>query len=298
MSVDHRARRQRGSLLLEFTVAALLSLMLAVWASHEWAQRTRVLQARSLAVWMGVAQDAVQAFLAQHAAMLANASTHDALAGLGIADWMAPRWEELRAAGFLASGWQPGGPLRRTLGLSVLREGVCPGPSCHVWALVYAQPALRTNAGGVDEALVAEWLQAAGGHGLVIWPHQPGFLGGAGLRMPVPGTDAGHWVPGVVALAVRAPSGTRSESVTEGDADYLRVGDVRDPDFQGDATVQGRIRSGTRLAARDSLELEHGWGVGEACTPEGALGRVRDGLGVVTCQQGFWALLARPAGGG
>src|SRR5690606_24523047 len=72
----------------------------------------------------------------------------------------------------------------------------------------------------------------------------------------------------------------------------------RDPDFQGDATVQGRIRSGTRLVARDSLELEQGWDVGETCTPEGALGRARDGLGVLACRQGFWALVARPDGGG
>jgi hypothetical protein len=303
MSVDRAARRgrrraQRGSLLLEFMVVAVLGLVLAVWAGHEWAQRARALQARSLAVWMGVARDAAEAFLARHAADLADAGAADALAGQGYADWMAPRWDELRAAGLLAGGWQATGPLRRTLGMRVMREGNCPGASCRIWALVHAWPALRMAAGGVDEALVAEWLQAAAGRGLVIWPHRPGFLSGAGLRVPVPEEGAADWTPGVVALAARTPAGQGGEAGA-GDADaYLRVRDARDPEFQGDATVQGVVRSGTRLAARDSLQLERGWSVGEACAQEGLLGRVRDGVGVLACRQGIWTLVARPAGGG
>ncbi len=291
-------RAQRGSLLLEFMVAAVLGLVLAVWAGHEWAQRARALQARSLAAWMGVARDAAEAFLARHAAELAAAGAADALAGQGYADWTAPRWDELRSAGLLAGGWQAMGPLRRTLGVRVMRDGACPGASCRVWALVHARPALRTPAGGVDEALVAEWLQAAEGRGLVVWPHRPGFLGGAGLRVPVPEEGVADWAPGVVALAARAPPGQGGEAGT-GDADaYLRVRDARDPDFQGDVTVQGVVRSGTRLAARDSLQFERGWSVGEACAPEGVLGRVRDGVGVLACRRGIWSLLARPAGGG
>lgn len=278
---------------------AVLGLVLAIWAGQEWAQRARALQARSLAAWMGVARDAAEAFLARHAADLAGAAAADALAGQGYADWTAPRWEELRAAGLLAGGWQAAGPLRRTLGLRVAREGECPGAACRVWALVHARPALRTAAGGVDEALVAEWLQAAEGRGLVVWPRQPGFLGGAGLRIPVPEEGAADWAAGVVALAARTPAGPGGGAGAGGDDEaYLRVRDARDPDFQGDATVQGAVRSGTRLAARDSLHLERGWGVGEPCAPEGALGRPREGAGVLACRQGYWALAARPAGGG
>ncbi|MHA3902957.1 hypothetical protein ACTPOE_05130 [Castellaniella sp. WN] len=307
MSVDRvagRGRRvprriQRGALLLEFMIAAALGLALTIWAGQEWAQRARTLQARSLAAWMGVARDAAEAFLAHHAADLASAGDADVLAGQGYADWTAPRWDELRAAGLLAGGWQAAGPLRRTLGLRVVREGECPGPSCRVWALVHARPALRTAAGGVDEALVAEWLQAAEGRGLVVWPRRPGFLSGAGLLVPVPEEGVPDWMPGVVALAARAPVGQGSGTGAGGDdGAYLRVRDARDPDLQGDATIQGVVRSGTRLVARDSLQLEQGWGVGEACAPEGALGRVREGAGVLACQQGFWSLVARPAGGG
>ncbi|MGX5659128.1 hypothetical protein ACWKWV_05325 [Castellaniella ginsengisoli] len=302
MSVERAARRarrvQRGSLLLEFMVAAVLALLMAVWAGHEWAQRARALQARSLAAWMDVAREASEAFLARHAADLADAGAADALAGQGYADWTAPRWDELRAAGLLAEGWQARGPLRRTLGLRVIREGECPGASCRVWALAHARPALSTPAGAVDEALVAEWLQAAEGRGLVVWPHRPGFLGGAGLRVPVPEEGDADWAPGVVALVARVSSG-QGNGVGPGDTDaYLRVRDTRDPDFQGDVTAQGVVRGGVRLAARDSLQLERGWGVGEACAPEGILGRVREGVGMLACRQGTWSLVARPAGGG
>ena len=300
-----RAHPQRGSLLLEFMAVAALSLVLALWASHEWAQRARALQARSLAVWMDAARGAAESFLARHAAELADAGTADALAGQGYADWTAPRWDELRSAGLLAGGWQAAGPLRRTLGLRVLREGACPGASCQVWALVHARPALRTSAGGVDGALGAEWLAAAAGRGLVVWPRRPGFLSGAGQRIPVPEEGAADWGPGVVALAARPPSGQAGGAGSGGgeggagdDAAYLRVRDARDPDFQGDATVQGVVRSGTRLAARDSLHLERGWKVGDACAPEGALGRAVDGVGILACRQGHWTLVARPTGGG
>ncbi|MDY0308508.1 MAG: hypothetical protein RBR29_01770 [Castellaniella sp.] len=295
---DRGHQRQRGSLLLEFMVVAILGLALAVWAGQEWAQRIRALQARSLAAWMQIADDAAEGFLARHAAAIALAEAPDALAGQGFANWAAPSWDELQAAGLLARGWQAQGPLHRTLGLKVMRDGVCPGTACRVWALTHARPALRTAAGGVDEALVAEWLQAAEGRGLVVWPHRPGALSGAGWRVPVPTEGGDDWQPGVVALAARPLAGERGDH-TPGETDaFLRVGDARDPDFQGVLTVRGVIRSGTHLAARDSLQLERGWGIGEFCAPEGALGRARDGLGMLACRQGLWSLLARPAGGG
>ena len=302
LSRRHRhAGRQRGSLLLECMVVAIVSLVLAIWAAHEWAQRARALQARSLAVWMEIARDAADAFLTRHAGDLAAAGATNALAGKGFANWTAPRWEELRAAGLLAGGWQAAGPLRTTLGLRVIREGTCPGAACRVWAVVHAQPGLRTAGNRVDESLVAEWLQAARGQGLVVWPHRPDVLSGAGVRLPVPEAGSPVWSPGVVALAARpaGPMPAAEETDTpDAEASYLRVRDPRDPDFQGNATVQGVVRSGTRLATRDSLLLEKGWGVGKACTPEGALGRALDGVGILSCQKGLWTVLSRPAGGG
>lgn len=289
-------RAQKGSLLLESMVVALLALVAAVWAGQEWAHRVRALQARSLAAWMDAARDAAEAFLSRHAADLGEAESGDALAVQGYADWTAPRWDELRSAGLLAGSWQTAGPLRRTLGLRVMREGACPGASCRVWALVHARPALQGRTGGVDEALVAEWLQAAEGRGLVVWPHRPGFLSGAGLRFPVPEEGASDWAPGTVALAVRPLLGQQG-GAGAGDA-YLRVRDTRNPDFQGDATIQGVVRSGTHLQARDSLHLEKGWNVGDPCAPEGTLGRTGEGSGVLVCRQGVWSLVARPAGGG
>ncbi len=295
-------RTQRGALLLEFMVVAILSLALAIWASHEWAQRARALQARSLAAWMDMARDAADAFLARHAIMLAAAPADDALAGLGFADWTAPRWEELREAGLLAGGWQDTGPLRRTLGLRVVREGVCPGAACRIRALVHARPALQTAAGQVDEALVAEWLQAAGGRGLVVWPHQPGFLGGAGLRIPVPVPGAADWAPGTVALAARAASrtgrrhggrhGRRGLSSGAGCARSGFPGRGHGPGRRAQRNAVGRARqraARTGLGGLEKPARRRGrWadsGKGWACWPAGrGFGRCwRGRSGAVTC---------------
>lgn len=293
-----RRARQRGSLLLEFMVLAVLGLALAVWAGQEWAQRVRVLQAQALAAWMETAQAAAQAYLQRHAAELGQAVGPDALAARGYADWRSPTWEELRAASLLPAGWQDAGPLRQTLNLSVQRTDPCIQAPCVLQAVVAAAIPLRRGQGGVDESLVAEWLLASRGRGLVVWPRDPGWLSGPGRRVPLPaGLSA---APGTVALlAALAPAADSPppDGAAAG-ADYLRVRDERDPDFQGEASVRGNVRSGAWLQAREGLVLEQAWSGGAACAAEGAVGRDSRYAGLLVCQQGRWRPLARPAGGG
>lgn len=294
------ARRagQRGSLLLEFMVLAVLGLALAVWAGQEWAQRVRVLQAQALAAWMETAQAAAQAYLQRHAAELGQAGAPDALAARGYADWRSPTWAELRADGLLPGGWQDAGPLRQTLNLGVRQADPCAQPPCGLQAVVAAASPLLHGQGGVDESLVAEWLLASRGRGLVVWPQDPGWLRGPGRRVPLPAGLPGG--PGTVALlAALAPAGDGAPTDdSPAGADYLRVRDERDPDFQGEASVRGNVRSGAWLQAREGLVLEQGWSGGAVCAADGAVGRDSRYAGLLVCQQGRWRPLARPAGGG
>ncbi|MFT0532480.1 hypothetical protein ACMHYJ_06535 [Castellaniella hirudinis] len=300
---------QRGALLLEFMVAALLGVLLLVWAGQEWAQRMRALQAQSLAAWMAPARDAALALLRQHGALIRQADTAAALADQGIADWQAPRWTELKALGLLAGGWQESGPLNQRLDLRIDRIGACPEAPCRLQAFVAARAGLRDARGQVDEYLISEWLQAARGEGWIVWPQAPGQLRGAGQLAVVPPTL--DWAPGTVALRAQAvpapPAGAAGdEAVEDGDpaadpldhTDFLRLRDLRDPDFQGAATVQGWVRSGAWLQGREGLVLVKGVSSGASCAVEGGMGRSGGRLGLLVCQGGRWRPLAGPSGGG
>ncbi|CAM5204310.1 Pilus assembly protein OS=Castellaniella defragrans OX=75697 GN=HNR28_001958 PE=4 SV=1 [Castellaniella defragrans] len=292
---------QRGSLLIECMLAAALALAFALWASHEWAERARVLQARSLAVWMGVARDAAQAYLSGDADRLARlaGTAEDPESPQGLLP--GPGWEALRAQGMLPPGWQPRGPLGHSLDLVLWRSGDCAREGCRLQALVHTRAALRQPRGGLDEGLIAEWLMAAQGHGFVLWPHRPDAFSGAGRRVSVPSAAVGPWIPGMVALLAThevSQGGTTVPVEPGGTEDFLRVRDSRDPDFQGALSVQGTVRSGRELVARDSVVLEGAWASNTACTAEGAVGRDRAHAGLLICSRGKWQLVARALGGG
>ncbi|MER1968323.1 hypothetical protein [Castellaniella sp. GW247-6E4] len=280
--------------MLELAVVGLLLALVSVWAAQAWAQRVRDLQAQSLAVWMTAAQSAAQSYLRLHGLAIGRADGTDALAHEGFGDWSAPGWDEMRAAGLVPPGWADAGPLGHGVGLRVLRSGACPGAACRLAALVHTrQPLLGRDGRAVDEGLVAQWLMAAQGRGMVAWPGASRVLSGAGRRLPAPE----DWPAGIVALVVddegAVPSG--------GDVDlspYLRVRDARDPEFQGDATVVGDIRGGASLWARDSLVLERSGTEHSGCAEEGALTTEGGHDGILLCRQGRWRSAGRAGGGG
>ncbi|MGS1116674.1 hypothetical protein [Castellaniella sp. UC4442_H9] len=293
---------QRGSLLIEFMVVAALALALAVWGSHEWAERTRVLQARSLAAWMETARDAVQAYLSRESARVAQGASAGGETGPADAPWPAPSWHDLQAQGFLSAGWQQLGPMGHELGLRIWRSGDCPLESCRLNALVYTRSALQRRSGQIDAALVAEWLLAAGGRGFVLWPNKPSVFSGAGEQIFVPEGGPSEWRPGTVALFAGQNLGRGPLAGDVGGSpdteEFLRVRDTRDPDFQNGMTAKGVVRSDTRVVAKESIVLEDGWKGGTACPIEGAVGRDQNYAGVLICRQGKWTLVARATGGG
>ncbi|HUH40207.1 MAG TPA: hypothetical protein VL024_04970, partial [Castellaniella sp.] len=280
----------------ELLVASVILVLVSTWAAHAWAQRVRDLQAQSLAVWMMTAQDAVAAYLGHHRRALAEAADSSALALEGFADWSKPSWAEMQAVGLLPAAWTQVGPMGHAAGVQVLRSGVCPGTACTAWALVHtSQPLLHHDGHSVDEGLIAQWLMAVQGRGMVVWPHASEMLSGAGRRLPSPE----GWLAGTVALAVGMPTGgTGDTGASQPDlSQYLKVQDDRDPDFQGDTTVKGDVRSGASLWARDYLVLGQAQFEHDPCADEGALSLERGYDGSLLCRSGRWRSAGRAHGG-
>lgn len=299
--VGHGARvraAQKGFVLLELMIAGLLMTLLAVWASQSWMQRVRETQAQSLAAWMLTARSVAHDYLIRHGGEIALA---DPLAGAvipGYRDWSQPTWAELKADGLARPGFPETGALGLRLGTQILRHGACPGSACRLEALIHTtQPILSRTRQDVDEGMVAQWLMAAQGLGAVVWTHTPDVLAGSTLRYPnpLPGV-AQSWPPGTVALAVSAP-GTPG-AAHGGSEDFLRVGDTRDPDFHGSATVQGDIATQSSLRAKRYLVLKDRNSEFQACGEQGALSveSFRDGL--LLCRGNIWRSAGRAAGGG
>lgn len=292
---------QQGFVLLELIVAGLLLTLLAVWGSQSWMQRVRDAQAQALAAWMLAARTVAHDYLVRHGAEMVMADQESALAAQGYLDWSQPAWAELKAGGLARPGFPELGALGMRVGVRILRHGVCPGEACRLEALVHTmQPVLSRDRQRVDEGMIAQWLMAAQGLGAVVWEHSPDVLAGPTLRHPnpLPGL-AQAWPAGVVALSVSLPGAVASSSGGSGESDdFLRVGDVRNPDFQGSATVQGDIATQSSLRAQRYLVLQDRNSEFQACVEGGALSVENFHDGLLLCRGNIWRSAGRAEGGG
>src|SRR5690606_35647975 len=150
----------------------------------------------------------------------------------------APTLPELKAAGLLSAGF----PLQGMRGLGAQRRLIfsdCPSDLCRVEALVLSNMPF----GGLDSApshsfpAIAHWLSSSSGKGGAVMPNRPGEIAGAAFSFSNPPVvGMAPLPPGTIALAVTAE---QLESLA-----YLRVGDERDPRFQGAASVKGNLSTG------------------------------------------------------
>ncbi|OWT65725.1 hypothetical protein CEY11_03055 [Candidimonas nitroreducens] len=284
------AWRQRGYVLLELMLAAVLALLLAVWGTHALALALDAAAAQSLAGWMLTVRQAAQAYIERYDGTLASATDPAALADRGYVDWAAPRLAELRADGLLSRGFPELGPLGMPVSLRILRSGTaCPDAGdCRIEALVYSdRPLLRR--GGVDEHMLAHWLLGAQGWGGAVQARNAGqILGSAfGYDNP-PAADMQPLPAGTLAMAVTAANLAHLA--------YLRVGDARDPDFQGQASVAGNLETRGSLRVRDYLTIEAQESADTVCSQAGAVAREYYG-GLLVCRSGSWHRIGGSGGG-
>lgn len=279
----HSAGRQTGYVLLELAVALLLAGLLAVWGVQALVHRFNDAQAQSAAVWMEAVHKAVLAYVRRHGAEMQTAPDHEALVHHGYGDWRAPTLAELAQAGLLSSGVPHATRLTGAARVNVWRRGVCPGDGCIVEALVHGDRPLRDAAGEwPDESMMAQWLLAAQGQGAAVHAGDPAHMRGAAFAFSSTLPDGTVLPAGTVGMAVTADHQALWS--------FLRVGDPRNPDFQGGMSVARDITLGGQLVIGGTA------GDGESCAPENAV--VHDVAGgLLVCRHGRWRAGGRMGGG-
>ena len=284
------AHRQSGFILLEWVLAALLATLLAVWGSQVLVNKVNDASAQAHATWMLSLKSSVQGYVERYAQQLKQAEDGVASAIAGYADWASPSIVELKADGLLATGFpeqaKPGGGAT----VRLIRQGACPGDSCRLEALIHSNmPFLKKDSGRVDEQMVAQWLIASKGWGGWVNGNRPDVLAGSAFEYanpPWPGSPL--------------PAGTVVQALTTEQLhklDFLRVGDTRDPEFQGAASVQGSIQTGADLHVSRYLYLNQAEHAQQACTDEGSISR-EERAGLLICQNHQWQPLQRRNAGG
>jgi len=281
--------RQQGFALLELTLALLIATLVAVFAADRFAERSREIMAEGHAAWMASLRQAALRYLEQHGPALAGQGGTEPIGGY--ADAMAPTLAELKAAGLLG----PSFPMQGGRGVGgrvqLLRDDGCPMGPCRIEALVYSDAPLGHDARhGYNLSMVAHWLGLAAGRGGAVMPDRPLVIEGAAFSFPNPPVGGMFPLPaGTVAMAVTAE---QLESLA-----YLRVGDHRDPDFQGPASVEGNVSTQGSLSAREHLRIETQAVAQSTCMVEGAIVRERYG-GLLVCRAGQWRSAGGSGGGG
>lgn len=282
-------RKQQGFALLELTVVAVLATLLAVWASHTLVNRIGDASAQAHAVWMLAIKKSVHGYIQTYAGALMRAEHAGAMSPQGYADWAAPRLSELKAGSLLSAGFPetafPGGASVR-----LTRHGDCPGDTCRIEALVYGNKPFLLSAGSqVDEQMVAQWLMAAQGWGGSVSHARPGVISGPAFEVPNPPASGAALPPGTVALAIT------SEQLNH--LDFLRVGDTRDPAFEGSASIKGNVSTQSDLHVGQYLHLGGQARMQDSCSDDTAVARDING-GLLVCRGGTWNGVSRTGGGG
>lgn len=291
-----RRTRQGGYVLLEMTIAMLVACLLVVWGAQALVNRHADAHAQSSAVWLDAIHKAVLAYVRQYGRDIRAAESSGALAEAGFADWRAPTLPELVQAGLLSAAVPHMHRLTGTATVSVWHQGDCSDGACAVEALVYgAQPLLDAARKGPDEAMLAQWLLAANGRGAAVQARDPGHLRGPAYSFSSTLPDGTALPVGTVGMAViaeAAPTGTNGN-----DADFLRVGDTRDPDFQAGLSVAGDIQGGGSVSLAGELVIGAHRINGSECHTEGAVAHDVAG-GLLVCRDDSWRGASRTVGGG
>ena len=257
----HRVRwwRQRGNAL----VFALLGLLVSALGAAGVLQGARLKarheagngEATILDDLRGAANNAIlesMGLIQSGAAITRNGVTVTPESVAGELVWR-PQVMQLAAMGYLPPGWTTTTSTLNNAPYAIEFRRVpagCIAAACNIEGHVVLEGPIRSGTDASDGAVIGPILARLGADSGVSLPTDPAHIVGFGntwsLDNPVPGQPAG-----VVAVRV----GTASS----GYGQFVRVGDSRDPNLQGDLTVAGNTlfgNDGTRSEFRSVLQID------------------------------------------
>lgn len=276
--------KQAGFALIELAIALALSAMLLIWASNRLVHDIEDAAARASGVWLTEIKRAIDQMLLRRFDALASGGVVQNPAGqTAYVNPLAPTLGELKQQGHLPGSFPELSALGFNVDIQVLRAPACPGAGCRLDVLAYSRkPVLGTATNAPDLMQIAEVLTAAQGYGGAVAAQAPTRIRGANFDFPNPLLAGGPVLsPGSVAVWSSLDHATYNQ--------YLRMKDPRDPEFQGNVSVQGAVTSGAQLTAKEHLFLEKIAVAGSPCGAKpGLVGRDASGA-LLTCQAGLWA---------
>ena len=271
-------------------LALALTVMAAIWASNQLAQRIEDAAARSAGVWLTQIRLAVDQVLSTHFTALAKGEAPRDTQGTPLfADPWSPGLGELRAAGYLPGGFPDRSAMGFAAQVRVVRAPACPGAQCRLDGLVYsAQPLLKKGTNTPDLVGMAAVIEAAGGYGGAVWPGSPGRLRGAAFDFAnPPAAGAPAHAPGTLALWAGAGAGEGGPDLDR----FVRRHDTRDPELQGSLTVGSSASVGAYLSIGARAAAGQYCGVANGTMANSAQGEL------LTCQSNVWAQASGGFGG-
>jgi hypothetical protein len=251
--------RQRGNALIFALLGLLISALGAVGvlqgsrlqAKHEAGNG----EATILDNLRGAANNAIfesMALIQNGAAFSKNGVTIAPVAVGGELVW-SPSVSQLVAMGYLPPGWTATTSTLNNAPYLIAFNRVpagCASAACNIEGHVVLQGPIRSGPAGSDGAVIGPILARIGADSGVSLPVDPTHILGFGntwsLDNPVPGQPAG-----VVAVRI----GTASSAFGQ----FIRIGDTRDPNLQGNLTVAGNTLfgdGGTRSEFRSALQVD------------------------------------------
>lgn len=268
--------KQKGALLIELAVVLAIMTLITAGSVHWMAQRAEQTKIESLAVWMLGVQQGLQSFLDTYADSLQQ----DASFVLPeVRDLMQPTLAELKQLGFLT----PSFVIKDGVNIQLYKEGVCPGPLCHVQGLVYSAQPLLNKQHQADYSAMAQWQMKVKGAGLIVSAQDPDYFVGSQLRIAHQRLPLASYAEGTVALLVST------------DASLIQRGGLRpdrNPNFTADVDVDGNLTVSQDIQAGRYLLMPHTETLGEPCSQNGAVARGVDNKGLMSCENQVWI---RPA---
>lgn len=282
-----RQGKQAGFAMIEVIVVMALGILVAVWGASALVRSYEQQVSRADAVWMLELRSAVAGYISKHRQTIIQATDTFALVPAGYADWSMPAQAELQADGLLSNGF-PVKAQSFTASVRLIREGVCPSETCRIQAFIFSQsPYLTKDSGLVDQGRLAEWLLAAQGKGGHVASLAPLRLRGAAFDYPNPPWEGEALAPGTVVMSV---------AYNDGDGQFLRVRDSRNPDFQGPMNVAGPVTAAQSLTVDGVVQINALATRKSGCGQAGALARTADGE-LLSCRAGIWTVAGpRPLG--